>query len=263
MKKRVISAVVLIALIAICMPFEISRIIFFGACGILCAYELVTNLKKVGVTATGWVLYTYMAVQIFLTVTHCGLMAYIAWFTAAVFLSLLSGVIHKDVGAPGALCTLAGLSYPCFPYALIMIISISARWVQTLSIACVSVILCDSFALFGGSRFGKHKLAPNTSPNKTIEGSICGTLASLIGGLALYFISLNHLPIPLIPCLVTSLASSTLGQVGDLAESLIKRYLGIKDFSDFIPGHGGVFDRSDSMMFAIPTAYLCFYLFGL
>lgn len=263
MKQRVISAAVLIAVVAACVPFEITRVLFIGVCGIACAYELVGNLKDKGVNCTAWVLYLYLCVQILLAATHSGLMAYIAWYAASVFLSLFSGVLHKDVSGRGALCTLAALSYPCFPFAMMLIIVTSDRWVQTVSIACVSVWLCDAFALFGGKRFGKHLLAPTVSPKKTIEGCLCGAGMSVAGGVIVYVVSKYFMPIPFVPCIVTALLSSTLGQIGDLCESLIKRYLGIKDFSNLIPGHGGMLDRVDSLLFAIPTAYFCFYVFGL
>lgn len=263
MKQRFISAAILIAIVAVCVPFEITRVLFLGACGIACTYELVSNLKEKGVNCTSWVLYLYLSVQIILAATHSGLMAYIAWYSASVILSLFSGVLHNEVSGKGALYTLAALSYPCFPFAMILIIATSFRWVQTISIACVSVWLCDAFALFGGKRFGKHLLAPAVSPKKTVEGCLCGAGMSVIGGVIVYVISRYYLPIPFIPCVVTALASSTLGQIGDLSESLIKRYLGIKDFSNLIPGHGGMLDRADSLMFAIPMAYFCFYIFGL
>lgn len=263
LKQRVLSALVMIAIVMVCVPFEISRVLLIGVIGILCAYEYVSCMKAINIRCTGWVLYGYLAVQILLTMTHSGLMAYIAWFTAAVYLSLFSGVLHKEVSGQGALYTVAGLSYPCFPFALIMIISISARWVQAMALGCLATWFCDSFALFGGKRFGKHKLAPLVSPKKTIEGCLTGAVFSVLAGVAVYLVSRYYLPIPLIPCLVTALAASTLGQIGDLAESLIKRYLGVKDFSNLIPGHGGVFDRLDSLMFSIPTAYLCLYLFRL
>lgn len=263
MKQRIISSAVLIAIIAVCVPFEITRALFVGVCGIACAYEFVSNLKTKGVSCTSWVLYLYISVQVILAVTHSGLMAFIAWYGASVFLSLFSGVLHKNVGGIGALCTLAALSYPCFPVVMMLIIVTSERWLQTISIACVSVWLCDSFALFGGKRFGKHLLAPAISPKKTVEGCICGAAMSVVGGIIVYAVSMRLMPIPFLPCIVTALISSTLGQIGDLCESLIKRYLGIKDFSNLIPGHGGMLDRMDSLLFAIPTAYFCFFIFGL
>lgn len=263
MKQRIISAAVLIAIIAVCAPFELTRVLLVGASGIACAYEFVTNLKSKGIRCTSWVLYLYLCVQALLAATHSGLMAYIAWYAASVFLSLFSGVLHKDVSGKGALCTLAVLSYPCFLFAMMLIIVTSARWIQTISIACISVWLCDSFALFGGKRFGKHLLAPEVSPKKTVEGCLCGAVMSLAGGVLVYIVSRYLLPIPFIPCIVTALVSSTLGQIGDLSESLVKRFLGVKDFSNLIPGHGGMLDRIDSLLFAIPAAYFCFYIFGL
>ena len=245
------------------MPLMATRVLFFGVAGILCAYELCKNLKDIGINCTGWVLYSYLVIQIILTITRCGLMAYLAWFTFAIFIALFSGIIHENVSGKGALYTLAGLSYPCFPFALMMIISVSDRWLLTLSLACAATWMCDAFALFGGKRFGKHKLAPLVSPNKTIEGCLIGAAMSIPAGLLVYFIfSLFH-PAPLLPCLITALAASTMGQIGDLAESLIKRYIGVKDFSDLIPGHGGMFDRADSLMFSIPTAYFLLYVFKL
>ena len=73
----------------------------------------------------------------------------------------------------------------------------------------------------------------------------------------------SYSPLPLWLCVVTALVSSTMGQIGDLAESLMKRMIGVKDFSNLIPGHGGMFDRADSLLFSIPTAYLCLHLAGI
>ena len=263
MKKRVISATVLILLFAVCFPFEPSRVLLVGGVGVCCAYEYLSKMKTIDVQCAGWVLYMYLAVEIFLTLTHSGLMAYIAWYSIAVYFALFSGVLHKDVSGKGALYTVAGLSYPCFPYALMMIISIRERWLTAYALGCISCWTCDTFALFGGKLFGKHKIAPHVSPKKTVEGCICGAVFSVLAGVVIYFVSQHLTPIPFIPCIVTAFACSTAGQVGDLAESLLKRYIGVKDFSNLIPGHGGFMDRTDSLMFSIPTAYLCLYLFGL
>ena len=261
MKKRVISVIILVALMAAFVFLsETTRVLFFGIAGILCAYEYIKRFREKGINITAWLLYAYLAIQIALAITNCGRTAYIAWYIVSVYLALFSGIVHKDVSGKGAIYTLSALAYPCFPFALMMIISTSSRVWETLALSCLPVWAWDAFALFGGMWWGKHKVAPDVSPNKTIEGCITGSAASVIVG---FLISIFYKSIPWYVCIITAFISSTAGQIGDLAESLIKRYLDIKDFSNLIPGHGGMLDRADSLMFAIPTAYFCLYIFGL
>ena len=75
-----------------------------------------------------------------------------------------------------------------------------------------------------------------------------------------YFIFKDQHTLSVWLCMGTAFLASTMGQIGDLAESLLKRMIGVKDFSNLIPGHGGMFDRADSLLFSIPTAYLCLFL---
>ena len=111
-----------------------------------------------------------------------------------------------------------------------------------------------------GKWFGKHKVAPLVSPNKTVEGCVTGAVSSLFVGLIVYFIFKDQHTLSVWLCMGTAFLASTMGQIGDLAESLLKRMIGVKDFSNLIPGHGGMFDRADSLLFSIPTAYLCLFL---
>lgn len=105
----------------------------------------------------------------------------------------------------------------------------------------------DTGAYFAGRFFGKTKLYPKVSPSKTLEGSIGGLLGSLTGGLAAHF---GFLPdLPLLDAVLLSLFGGALGQMGDLVESLIKRSTGIKDSGSILPGHGGLLDRVDALMF--------------
>ena len=229
--------------------------------GILCAYEYSRGLEKINVYCAAWVMYVYIAVQAVLALTHAGAVSYIACFTGGIYLAMFSGIVHRKVSGQGAIYTVAGLAYPGVIYGVMMMISVGSIWDDSLILGAISCWVCDSFALFGGMRFGKHKLAPNVSPNKSIEGSVCGALASIVAGFVIWALPLlPRLSLPV--CLVTALVSSSVGQIGDLAESMIKRMLGLKDFSNLIPGHGGMFDRTDSLMFAIPTAYLCLHIAG-
>jgi phosphatidate cytidylyltransferase len=112
----------------------------------------------------------------------------------------------------------------------------------------------DAGAYFVGMRFGKvfkRKLAPNLSPNKTVVGSIGGviaaTLVSLLWGAGIH--------LPWWHCLILGPVIGVLGQIGDLCESALKRDIGVKDFGEVLPGHGGILDRFDSLLFTAPIAY--------
>ena len=262
MKKRVLSAIVLLTITFGCVSLsEISRVLFFAAAGICCAYELSRNLEKLEIYCCAWVMYVYISAQAILAIFHAGPIAYIACFAGGVYLSMFSGILHKKVSGSGALYTVAGLAYPGFLFALLMIISVSGVWLESLVIGSVSAWVCDSFALFGGMLFGKHKVAPLVSPSKTVEGCVCGALSSFLSAWALYALGLFP-ALPLSFLMITALVASSVGQIGDLAESLLKRMIGVKDFSNLIPGHGGMFDRADSLLFSIPAAFICLYIAG-
>ena len=113
--------------------------------------------------------------------------------------------------------------------------------------------LGDTAAMGVGKWLGKHKLAPTVSPNKTVEGFVGGIVGALVIAVVMHFwrlpdLGLGHL-------VLIALGASIFGQLGDLVESMWKRSLGIKDSSSLIPGHGGLLDRFDSLLFAAPFAY--------
>ena len=130
-----------------------------------------------------------------------------------------------------------------------------------LLLALAIVWAADSGAYFAGRRFGKHKLSPQISPNKTIEGLVGGVLAAMI--VALVAAPLIGTPLAQLP-LVALVAAWTIlfSVVGDLFESLLKRHVGAKDSSHLIPGHGGVLDRIDSVLAALPVFAFGKLLFG-
>ena len=114
----------------------------------------------------------------------------------------------------------------------------------------------DTCALFAGMLFGKHKLAPVVSPKKTIEGAVGGVVggAVLVLIAALIMNALMGLEMPVWAALVLGAAGAVLGEVGDLSFSIIKRQTSIKDYGHIFPGHGGVLDRFDSVLFVAPFA---------
>jgi phosphatidate cytidylyltransferase len=123
----------------------------------------------------------------------------------------------------------------------------------------VSIWVCDSAAFFLGSAFGKHKLFPRVSPNKSWEGAIAGFIFSIISMLVAKFYFIDFLSLQ--DAIVIGIIVGTVGQMGDLVESLIKRDAGVKDSSAIIPGHGGIFDRFDSLLLTAPVVYLYLHFF--
>ena len=111
----------------------------------------------------------------------------------------------------------------------------------------------DSGAYFIGSALGRHKLMPRVSPNKSVEGAVGGVAAAVLAALILNVFT-GLLPYGYI--IVVAVLVSVAGQFGDLCESAVKRWAGVKDSGNLIPGHGGVLDRFDSMFFASPLLYL-------
>jgi phosphatidate cytidylyltransferase len=119
----------------------------------------------------------------------------------------------------------------------------------------LAVVLSDTGGYAAGVFLGRHKMAPSISPGKTWEGFAGSICAAAIGSaLLLYFL----LDIPSYWGLLFGAVVSIVAVVGDLAESMLKRDLGVKDMSNLLPGHGGLMDRLDSILFAVPTAYLLF-----
>ena len=118
--------------------------------------------------------------------------------------------------------------------------------------------LSDTSAYFGGRSMGRRKLIPSVSPGKTVEGAIAGVLGTVItGALYAHFVLAEGLGLPVSALFggIAGLIVSPVAQLGDLAESLLKREAGVKDSGTLLPGHGGVLDRFDSLFFSIPVTY--------
>ncbi len=127
----------------------------------------------------------------------------------------------------------------------------------------IASLVSDAAALFVGRALGRHKFAPHISPNKTLEGAIGGVLGSVVGFVIFgIIVQLATDLTPVYPLLLLfGLLGGIVSEIGDLAASAIKREFGIKDYGDIMPGHGGVMDRFDSVLFVAPLMSLLLYNF--
>lgn len=174
-------------------------------------------------------------------------------FYVLVVLLLLHTVIRKqrftfdDAGVLTLAMLYVGMGFHYFVVA-------RAVNFQTLLYGMLIVWLTDSGAYLIGRKIGKNKLAPRISPNKTWEGSVGGTVAAtIILAVYLYFFSVGD---GFITMIILTLILSIMGQLGDLIESSLKRYYGVKDSGKILPGHGGILDRFDSMLIVMPMLHL-------
>lgn len=117
-----------------------------------------------------------------------------------------------------------------------------------------TIWICDSAAYFVGTAAGKHKMSKFVSPNKSWEGAIAGFVFAIAAAAGARYAALPHMNMKIM--LAMGVIVGTIGQAGDFVESLFKRDAGVKDSSNIIPGHGGVFDRFDSLLFSVPVIYL-------
>lgn len=149
---------------------------------------------------------------------------------------------------------LQGIIYIPLPLCFLIFIRESHSGVIWVFLLLAIVFAGDTSAFYIGSYLGRHKLSPAISPGKTIEGALGGLAANLVVGSVGKALFLPGLPWSL--CILFFLAVGISGQVGDLFESEIKRSSNIKDSSSILPGHGGILDRIDALLFASPVAYL-------
>ena len=174
------------------------------------------------------------------------------WLFMAVVVAMIYGWRIKERGAYDAMATVLGLVYVVFfSYHLLLLDRLPLGYLFTWTVV-LAAFGSDIMAYFTGYLLGKHKLAPNLSPKKTIEGAIGGVVgAGLLCGLYGVFFAKAFIW----QCVVIGVFGGAFSQAGDLTASAFKRKMGIKDYGNLIPGHGGIMDRFDSVLFVAPLVY--------
>lgn len=259
-KKMMIKTIAAIVIIAIVIPplafggWMLKALEVFIAIGV--AYEaskLVTG--KADYIAT---VLCFVAEMSMLFVSERLYSAVVAiWLVVLFILELLKGKVATDtVVYPFAITMIAGIALRCVD--TIYQLPVSGGLIMLY--ICLACFMCDTGAYFVGVAIGKHKMIPEVSPNKTWEGSIGGYITGLVVSLIYGLLVLQALPTMLI--VVGSIVLPLVAQVGDLSFSSMKRKFAIKDFSNLIPGHGGILDRIDSLVFCLMVFNALMIIFG-
>jgi phosphatidate cytidylyltransferase len=184
------------------------------------------------------------------------------FFTAFILAVLVCLVLfHKKITIHDCAVTILGFFYVCVLMSTVFLVrDIDGIGIYVIWVVFLSAWGSDTGAYFVGVKFGRHKLNPELSPKKTIEGAIGGVIFATILS-ALYGLSLSLVGIALdismlLPMAAIGAGGAILSIFGDLAASAVKRNTNIKDFGTIFPGHGGVMDRFDSVLFTAPSVYL-------
>jgi phosphatidate cytidylyltransferase len=263
-KKRLLPCVLIVVVTLGCVLLSRpTRMLFFMVLAVMSAFELEMVLSHAGMVVNKWLLSGYIIIHGILCWVGVDVAWMIALFALTAFVVMFWGILKPDRGGQLAVSGLFALLWPFGFYAIILHACASDIWLPTLAIAVLGAWACDSMALLGGKAFGKRKVAPKVSPNKTWAGCIVGGLAAILAGWLIYLVLRSFAYVPMIPCMVITFVASCFGQIGDLAASLIKRMAGVKDYGHLMPEHGGIMDKTDSMLFAIPAAYLGLYILSL
>ena len=287
--KRILTAVVLIPIVLVLVlraPVPVLALVA-ALVALLAVQELLKLAEEYGIRPLRWPTYIFVGLFFLLLAVSPGdekpllstaIFVYSVGFAAAIapFVFLTVGMRRADLSSafPAAMVSAFAFGYIALPMGFL--VQIRGQWSGAFLLLYLLLLVWagDVFAYFVGRSLGRHRMSPHVSPNKTWEGAIASLLASMVVGMLLYNYALPissallnaHLierrdgffalqKPPLWPTLLLSAAINVAAQLGDLVESLIKRGAGVKDSGTLLPGHGGMLDRIDALLFAAPVLW--------
>ncbi len=226
---------------------------------IIGTHEILSSLSAGGFRPVKWVYYPYVLLLLpaYLWLGEKGLLILLIAGTMA---AMAAAALRHEPDPGEMLAALLPAFYPAIPImAMCMVMNNDlAHWRLYVWLMFALSVGSDGFALFFGRAFGRHKLIPKVSPNKTVEGAVGGVMGSLFSALVVYCVSLYFRDgISVWTFLGLGLAGSLATQVGDIVASYIKRFCKVKDFGTMFPGHGGLLDRLDGILYN--AVALCIY----
>ena len=290
MIKRVITAILLILVMSAGIwlqgwPLRAMLLISM----VMSLSEMYRAFRKIGYDPVRWAGYVYcvlavLAQAFYASLNESSLFRSISPAMLALVLGLLLGmtnIIAKGkVAFDSMMATVFPMLYPGLFFSLIIPLQdLDTRLASTLALILTFFIASvnDTFALFIGLKYGRHRLSPQISPKKSIEGAVAGLVSSVLFAMLVPFVAfrlaprvpsiaadlaISHYP-PIWTFGVLGLIAGALSQIGDLVASLVKRHCGIKDFGSIFPGHGGMLDRMDGILFCGVACYVFFKIAGL
>jgi phosphatidate cytidylyltransferase len=287
--KRVGTAVVLIPIVLLLVlraPVPVLAVIA-AIVGLLATHELLKLAEAYDVRPMRKPTYVYIALFFVLLAVDPGhdkpllsttIVLYVSGFAAAlapfVFLSIGMRRYVLREAFPAAAVSVCAFTYVALPLGFL--VQLRELWAGAFLVLYLLLVVWagDIFAYFAGRSVGRHLMSPRVSPKKTWEGAIASVVASVIVGVLLFnharrvsqfFLDLHLIQPkdgifalqnpPLVPVIVLSIVVNIAAQLGDLMESLIKRGAGVKDSGALLPGHGGMLDRIDALLFAAPVVW--------
>jgi phosphatidate cytidylyltransferase len=287
--KRILTAVVLIPMVLLLVlraPVPVLALVA-ALVALLTVQELLNLAEASGIRPLRWPTYIFVGLFFLLLTINPGsgqpllstaIFVYSAGFAAAmapfVFLTIAMRRVNLSSSFPAAMVSAFAFAYIALPLGFL--VQLREQWSGAFLVLYLLLLVWagDIFAYFVGRSLGRHLMSPRISPKKTWEGALASLLASLVVGMLLYNYALpistallnTHLierrdgffalqKPPLAPTLLLSAAINIAAQLGDLVESLIKRGAGVKDSGTILPGHGGMLDRIDALLFAAPVLW--------
>lgn len=256
MNRRYLGAVLLSPLLIFLFIGGIYLKYFTLILALLGMHEFYNVIKQKNMNPLQYIGYILCVIYYVLLNNNINFRIIILLIIAAIFIMLCISVINVKYNFIDISTTIFAFLYIGVFFSFIVLTNQKVYGNYLIWLVFISSWLCDTTAYYVGKYLGKNKLCPKVSPKKTIEGSIGGLLGSAIG-CTLFGVLINSygVNIPSYNYVLIGIFCGVFCQLGDLSASSIKRYVNVKDYSNLIPGHGGILDRFDSILFASVVVY--------